>query len=86
MSQVSHSSPASLLPVTLLDFLPGQELPALSQDAKDKQLHHAQRRDGQAATMSLDGSTWQWRRLRGGEGADAYGSGGRSAMQEWLKS
>jgi hypothetical protein len=35
--------------------------------------------------MTQDGGNWQWRRLRGGEGVDAYGSGGWSAMKEWLR-
>jgi hypothetical protein len=71
--------------VTLLDFLPGHPLPALSHAARDRQLYHARRQDGEAATMTQDGGNWQWRRLRGGEGVDAYGSGGWSAMKEWLR-
>lgn len=69
----------------MTDFLPGVPLPAGPQDARERTLYHSTRRDGEAATMTLEGGTWQWRRLRGGEGADAYGSGGWAAMQEWLR-
>jgi hypothetical protein len=67
-----------------MTFLPGVPLPA-QQDARERTLYHAARADGEQATMSLDGQTWQWRRLRGGVGEDAYGAGGWLAMQEWLR-
>lgn len=71
--------------MTLFDFLPGTPLPATSADARKRQLYHAIRKDSQAVTMIFEGGSWQWRRLRGGEGADAYGAGGWTALQEWLR-
>jgi len=66
-------------------FLPGSPLPDSSATANERRLYYAFRWDGEAATMTVETGTWQWRRLRGGEGPDAYGSGGWGALQEWPK-
>jgi len=68
----------------MTDFLPGRRLPNIPTEAQERQLYHAHRSDGEGVTMTVENGVWQWRRLRGGEGADAYGSGGWSAMQAWL--
>lgn len=62
------------------DFRPGKPLPTDQQQTQDRQLYHAQLRDGTWATMSREGGTWQWRTVRGAH----YGSGGWSDLQGWL--
>lgn len=65
------------------EFRPGQPLPSSDSETKERQLYHAQRANGEWATMQRDEGTWQWRQLRGGED-DGYGRGGWREMQAWL--
>ncbi len=63
-----------------MTFLPGLPLTSLT-DVKEKQLYHLPCKDGDAATIQLDGNVWRWRKLKG----DGYGEGGRTQLEEWLK-
>jgi hypothetical protein len=67
-----------------MTFTPGRPLPADSTSTQERTLYHAPRSSGELGSMTREGGTWQWRRLRG-DGPDAYGTGGWSDLQAWLR-
>lgn len=67
-----------------MTFTPGRPLPADPQTTQERTLYHAPQASGALGTMTREGGTWQWRRLRG-DGPDAYGSGGWGDLQKWLQ-
>lgn len=67
----------------MTDFRPGRPLPTEDRSTQERQLYHAQRKDGEWATMTWEESIWQWRQLRGG-GEDGYGRAGWRELQAWL--
>lgn len=64
-----------------MTFQPGRPLPNDSTATHERSLYHAPRSNGQLATMTREGGTWQWRQLHGQAG-DACGT--CPQMQRWL--
>ncbi|MFC4424831.1 hypothetical protein [Deinococcus navajonensis] len=64
-------------------FRPGKPLPGDPTGTSERTIYHAQRKNGEWATMTREGGTWQWRQLHG-QADDEYGSGGWSDLQKWL--
>lgn len=66
-----------------MTFQPGRPLPNDSTATQERTLFHAPRSNGQLATMTREGGTWQWRQLHG-QADGACGTGTCPQMQRWL--